>query len=200
MTAKIRIAVEGEVDESVARRLIECAQGEPAECYGKNGKHALVERLNGYNRAAIHGPWLVLMDLNTAAQCAPAFVRRVLPDPAPYMCLRIAVRTVEAWLLADKTNIASYLQVQESLIPSHPELLTDPKQVLVNLARRSRSRGVREDIAPPRHWSAKVGPAYVSRMKEFVERFWNPLSARQNAPSLDRAIRCLVRLIRTLRS
>jgi len=59
--------------------------------YGKNGKAHLRQRLNGYNQAAHFNPWLVLVDLDHEADCAPLFRAAWLPKPGPLMCFRVAV-------------------------------------------------------------------------------------------------------------
>jgi hypothetical protein len=72
------------------------------------------------------------------------------------MLLRIAVREVEAWLLADRKGIADILHVPVSKVPANPEELSDPKQSLVNLARRSRKRRLAEELAPAVGSSAQL--------------------------------------------
>ena len=48
----------------------------------------------------------------------------------------------------------------------------------------------------PRDGSGRsVGPAYASRMIEYVEGFWRPEVAAHRADSLRRAIACVVRLV-----
>lgn len=54
------------------------------------------------------------------------------------MCFRIAVREVEAWLLADAEQAAGFLAVPLARIPAEPETLPDPKATLIALAGRSR--------------------------------------------------------------
>ena len=90
------VAVEGPIDEAVARRVIEAAGAELGPVYGKNGKDQLLQRLNGYNAAARYAPWLVLVDLDQDADCAPPFRDAQLPTPAVSMCFRVAVHEVEA--------------------------------------------------------------------------------------------------------
>ena len=83
--------------------------------YGKSGKGALLERLLNYNQAARFAPWLVVVDLNRDAECAP-----------------------------------------------------DPKTTLINLARRSRRRAIREGIVPREGSGGRVGSGYPGRLIEFV--------------------------------
>ncbi|MCS7168176.1 MAG: hypothetical protein RMI91_03400 [Gemmatales bacterium] len=66
------------------------------------------------------------MDLDRDASCAPALRKRYLAQLAPYLCFRVAVRAIEAWLLADAPNLARFLHVCPNLIPPDPESLSDP--------------------------------------------------------------------------
>lgn len=193
-------AVEGPVDEAVVRRLILDVGAEPGPIYGKNGKHHLQKHLKGYNEAARHTPWMVLVDLDYDAHCAPPFRAEWLPSAASHMCFRIAVRAIEAWLLADCERVARFLSISVSHVPRDPEAVDDPKAVMVNLARRSRKRGIREDMVPRPESGRKIGPAYVSCLIEFVEdkvTGWRPDVAARSSDSLKRCVRCLQRLTTT---
>lgn len=192
----ITSAVEGIVDEAVIRRLIRDVGGEPGTVYGKNGKSQLRRSINGYNNAARFKPWIVLVDLDNEADCAPPVRFNWLNAPAPFMCFRIAVREVEAWLLADRDNLASFLGVSISAIPVDVEIHENPKQMMVNLARRSRRRVIREDMVPRPGGGRAIGPAYASRLIEFAEQSWEPRSAAARCDSLDRSLRCLATLVR----
>jgi hypothetical protein len=49
----------------------------------------------------------------------------------------------------------------------------------------------------PREGSGRaVGPAYTSRLIEYVETAWRPREAAQRSESLRRALVCLERLVR----
>ena len=65
-------AVEGPVDEAVLRVLLSHFGKNPAGIYGKNGKPDLRKKINAYNQAGHRSPWIVLVDLNRDADCAPA--------------------------------------------------------------------------------------------------------------------------------
>jgi hypothetical protein len=191
----ISAAVEGIVDESVVRRLVSYAGAIPGNIYGKNGKHNIRLRIQGYNNAAQRSPWIVLIDLDNDADCAPPLRARWLPHPAPLMCFRVAVREVEAWLLADRERIASFLAVRCNVIPGDPESLANAKEAVVNLARQSRRREIREDMVPRTGSGRIVGPAYSSRVIEFASSHWRPDVASSHAKSLARAVACLRCLI-----
>ncbi len=194
----ISAAVEGTVDEAVVGRLIAEAGGTLGVVYGKSGKRHLLERTPAYNAAATHSPWMVLVDLDHDAECAPPALQRWLPTPAPNMCYRIAVREVESWLLADRERLTSFLGVSLSRIPTAPESIDDPKQLMVNLARHSRRRHIREDMVPREGSGRLVGPAYTSRLIEFVTDSasgWRPQVAATNSESLRRCLTCLRSLV-----
>lgn len=191
----ISAAVEGDVDEAVVRRLILDAGGQLGTVYGKNGKQTLRRHINGYNNAARHAPWFVLVDLDRDADCAPPLRRDWLPTPARQLCFRVAVRQVEAWLMSDAQTLAAYLGVAVRRVASDPEALDNPKLELVNLARRSRRRHIRLDMVPREASGRTVGPAYTSRLVEYAGSIWRPDVAADRAHSLDRAVRCLQRLV-----
>jgi hypothetical protein len=80
---------------------------------------------------------LMLVDfMDTGLECPPEVPVAWLPDRCSKMLLRAVVREIESWLLADASGISRFLGVSVSLVPRDPESLKDPKQSLVNLARR----------------------------------------------------------------
>jgi hypothetical protein len=195
----VNLLVEGDSDEVVARRLLDFVGLPCGTVYGKEGKNFLLRRLPRYNQAARFAPWLVLVDLEQDAECAPPFVRDRLPNPAPGMRFRVAVQAIEAWLLADAQNLAAFLRIPVSRIPPTPEAESDPKATLVNLARRSRRRAVREDMVPREGSHGRVGPGYTSRIIEFVstaDHRWRPEIAIEHSDSL----RSCVEALQTLRT
>lgn len=191
-------AVEGVLDEAVLRRLGEHTGICVGSVHGKKGKRYLQDKIANYNQAARFSPWVVLVDLDGEFECAPSLRARWLPAPARHMCFRVAVRAVESWLLADRASIARFLGIGQRKVPSSVDDLDDPKQTLIDLARTSRRSAIREDMAPRRGSGRSVGPAYTSRMMEFVraqgERRWQPSLAAEVSPSLSRCIDALAQL------
>jgi hypothetical protein len=114
------------------------------------------------------------------------------------MCFRVAVRQVESWLLADRERLAKFLAVSTAKIPPVPEAINNPKNTVIELARQSRRREIREDMVPRPGSARAVGPAYTARLIEFViggERGWRPDVAARHSESLNRSLRCLVRIM-----
>jgi hypothetical protein len=193
----ITAAVEGDVDEAVVRCLIEHIQAKTRAVYGRTGKSHLQRRLYGYNQAARFSPWIVLVDLDHDADCAPPFRNSWLPVASQYMCFRVVVRAVEAWLMADRERLAQFLSVNIARIPQNVETVDHPKLTIVNIARHSRRREIREDIVPRSGSGRVVGPAYTARLIEFVmsaKTGWRPEVAAERSESLKRCLLCLHRL------
>lgn len=181
------------MDEAVVGRLAEHTGFELAGVYGRKGRPHLLGRLTSYNEAGRRFPWLVLADLDSDA-CAPQVLAAWLPAAAPLMRCRIAVREIEAWILGDRENLASFLSVPLATVPTEPESIPDPKQAMVNLARRSRSASIRRRMVPPEGTRGVTGPAYTATLIEFVRgdtSTWRPDVAAQRVDSLARAIRAL---------
>jgi hypothetical protein len=166
--------------------------------YGKRGKQDLLNRLPNYNLAATQwSPWVVMVDLDDDASCAPDLVTMQLPEPSPYMRFRVAVRAVEAWLLADPEGLSTFLSVAQGRIPRRPDDEFDPKATLVDLTRHSRRRAIREDMVPSPRGGRRVGPGYEGRLIEFVaggRGGWRPDVAAERSDSLARCIRRLAEI------
>jgi hypothetical protein len=62
---------------------------------------------------------------------------------------------------------------------------------VVQLVGQSRRREIREDMIPRPGSGRQVGPAYHSRLIEFVEKHWQPEVAARFSDSLRR---CLTRV------
>ena len=189
-------AVEGDLDEALLRRVVDHAGLSLGAVHGRKGKQFLLQSINGYNNAARFAPWVALVDLDHDCDCAPPCVQQWLPNPSPHMCFRVAVRAAEAWLLADREQMAQFLGIGVAQMPDNPDDLDDPKQELINLARRSRRRGIRNEIVPREGSGRVVGPLYTTRMIEFVQDEiggWRPSRTLRVSGSLAR---CIARLRR----
>lgn len=189
---EVQVAVEGRLDEAVVRRLLLACGARPGLVRGKKGRGYVLTRLRGYNEGARHGGlWFVLVDLDRSPDCAPELVAEALPDPADGMCFRVAVREVEAWLLADRVGFARWAGVPASRIPVDVEAIVRPKEQLVGIVRGSRYRERREALVPHPDSGRVEGPAYTSALTAFVASVWDVAAAASATPSLARAIRCL---------
>lgn len=166
--------------------------------FGGRGKSNLDARLAGFAKAAQRSPWFVLRDLDQDAECAPTLVARLIPVRPVLLSVRIAVRELEAWLLADRERAASWLGVSVGLVPRNPESELDPKSTLMNLARRSKHRRIVEDLIPPAGSTSIVGRGYRGQVQGFAADRWRPAVAARSSDSLARCLRALAELKRQL--
>jgi len=185
----LSLLVEGGLDEAVGRRIAGFCRFSVATVYGKRGFGYVRYKIAGFNAAAIGQPILAIADsMDMGEACPPDTLRRLLPAPSPKMRFRLAVREIESWLLADQTNLARFLGVSRKEMPSDPEQLPDPKRTLVNLARRSSIRRIRESLIPDPKVGGAEGREYTLTMYRFVREFWDIDASQQNADSLKKAI------------
>ncbi len=193
----VAAAVEGDVDEAVLTRLANAAGLSVYPVHGRQGKQFLRQKIAGYNRAAAHSPWVVLVDLDHDACCAPDLRSDWVSQPAPLLSFRVAVRAVEAWLIADRVRFARFLGISSSRLPSDVEAVPDPKGMVVQLAAQSRSRRTREDMVPRPGGGRRTGPLYAARLAGFTgdaANGWRPDVAAERSESLSRCLRDLHRL------
>lgn len=191
----VDLLAEGQLDSVIGARLIRHLDLDLGTVYGRKGIDYIRAKVGGFNNAAHFQPILTLADLgDTGTECAPEVVRIWLPSRRRYMLLRFAVNKIESWLLADRANLARFLNVRQSLIPYDPDILSDPKVVLLSLARRSRNRHLQRVLLPPDYSTARQGPGYVSEMSVFVDRWWEVDAAAQNSQSLRRCVQAMRRI------
>ncbi|CAJ0708618.1 hypothetical protein LMG19089_04715 [Ralstonia edaphis] len=183
------VVVEDVLTGSVAKRLVD-------RCGSRAKIHDPVVVMNGFGNikkniqrcinASHIFPHIVITDLDSY-KCPAALRRDWRADNLPDTVLfSVAIREVESWLLADSRAISRYLQVPENKIPPAPEEAQDPKQVLINLARRSRSRIIREEIPSQDDSKSQQGVLYNQHMTAFVNAEWEIERAMERSPSLKR--------------
>lgn len=187
----LQIAVEGELDAVVAEKVARLSEFEVSSILGRRGKLNLDSRLPSFNQAALHSEWFVVRDLDNDATCPPELVRKILPNVSGGMIFRIAVRSIESWLLADRAAISEFLKCSSALVHEFPDDLQDPKREMVNLARKSKAKAIREGLVPAPKTTAAVGPLYNALLSEFVSEYWSPFEAAERSPSLRSCLNAL---------
>jgi len=164
--------------------------------FGKRGKNYIRQNLFAHNQAAQLTPYLVIVDLDRD-ECPPSLVGAWINFPKnTNFVFRIAVREAEAWLISDRANLAAFMGVSKDVITAEPENLPDPKEYLINLARRSRKRNIREDLIP--EGQATVGRNYNTCLAEFVYGKWDARKAMNGSKSLSGLIKALENLEKRL--
>lgn len=164
--------------------------------YSRGGYGYLKSRIRAFNSASRVTPFLVLTDLDNN-ECAPRLKTDWLAGRRehPNLLFRVAVREVEAWVMADREAFSNFLGIRVSRLPQDLDSVTDPKRLLLALTRQSRRRQLREAILPPSSSSRTQGPDYNARLIEFVWSHWRLSVARSHSLSLRRAenrLKCFV--------
>ncbi|MCC7171861.1 MAG: hypothetical protein IT459_15555 [Planctomycetes bacterium] len=190
MTAWIAF-VEGSIDATVTRRVFDTV-GLPLSsvtpCGGAPGLEARMPKLAA---AARFQRVFVLRDLDRL-DCVPTLLRSMQPNAPSGLVIRVAVRQVEAWLLADRDACARWIGVAAKDIARDVESLADAKDHLVSLAAKSKHRGFKNGFVPQASAaSARVGPRYTAEVERFVRTRWDPERAARHSESLSRALRAL---------
>jgi hypothetical protein len=186
----VLVATEDRLSDAVASKIVFAALGTDVHVRSivKNGNGNLRKGLHSLVEASKTYPVVMLTDLDHLA-CAPMLVAnwtngKVLPDR---LKLRVAVREVEAWLLADRKGMSEFLKTSIAKISSRPEQIADPKRYLLQLA-KSGPRKIKEDLLPSRGSIAIQGFGYNECLCKFVANDWSPERASGSSPSLKKAI------------
>jgi len=195
----IALATEDELSETIGMRLINDAGMSVSLTFRQGGFGYLKSRMKKWIELVRNGvPLILLTDLDST-DCASHLILdwsggKALPNN---LVLRVAVREVEAWLLADHIACAGLLG-KRCRLPVDPETLRDPKQTLLNLAKGA-PRVVRRDLVAEDNAAAAQGLGYNLRLCSFVREQWAPARAAQRSDSLARARSRIAELCESLR-
>jgi hypothetical protein len=186
------LGVEDRLSEAVGRRLIGHCLGDNIETKTlmKDGQGYLFSNLRSkFFTLATHNFVLVITDLDRKV-CAPALIAEWMPksNKPEKLLFRVAVREIESWILADIDGFAQFLGIGVANMPREVESIDDPKRKLIDLARKSKNRQLREELLPSKSSKAKQGLGYNDLLVPFVQSNWNVEAAQQNSNSLNRAI------------
>ncbi len=191
------LVVEGRTDLLVVRRLFHQVGLLNVRQRESGGKRKILDNLQKYNEAAQYTQWIIVLDLDLDEYCAPDYINRILPSPYSGMTLRIAVHSIESWLMADSGRMARFLQIPAENFPANPDTVTNPKRFLIDLIRQKcRRTQLRRDMLPDEDSSSKVGLEYNFQIANYVQKHWRPEVAACNSDSLARCIRALESLKR----
>ncbi len=184
----VLVGVEDRLSEAVARKLVAQAGFDVKQCSftGKMGAGFLKSNLPSYLSAGNRRPVLLLTDLDDAA-CAPALVvdwMRGMVECAHFM-LRVAVREIEAWLLADRTGIHRFLDIPLRRIAGAPEEIANPKRELLLLAKGDRRNVVGVCCEPKAPRSSAVSNTTTSSAT-LSQMNGRPRERRKTAPACKR--------------
>jgi hypothetical protein len=194
MTIPLNLAVEDTLSETVARKLLDVVSTEDRQfhigtVFGRNGFGYLRRTINGWNNTAKGTPILVITDLDTRA-CPLELIADWFNSPIhANMLFRVAIKEIEAWLLADSEEFAGFLGVRRDRLPTgDPESIEDPKATIIELATTSRLAEIRRGVPPRSGTTAKQGPLYNPKLEQFVREHWQVERAADRSESLRRTV------------
>jgi hypothetical protein len=188
---RVFYAVEDALSAALVRRIAAHAIGGDVDLRPlgpQRGNSHLRSNLRKYCQLAQMYPVILVTDLD-GGFCAPKLVNEWLDQlvvPST-LIFRVAVREAESWVMADRSGFSSFLGVSPTKIAAEPEILPDPKAVLLHIARQAK-RKVREMIVPEPNSNASIGREYNDALCDFVQTSWNIIAASESSPSLRRAI------------
>ena len=181
--------VEGITDEIFLRKVLADLHVGVRTVFGKRGCDYIIEKGAGFAARGEYSGIIILVDLCDVHRGCPLLARRRIAEDVPELCLlRFAVCELESWILASRAGLSRYFGISAQLVPAIPDELLDPKQVLVNLARRSRKTRIRDMFVPPNGTSSDVGRGYVEGVSEFMYSDWNLDEAIAGSPSFGRFV------------
>lgn len=197
----ISLATEDQLSEAVGLRLLSETEPllQPYQLLRRDGFGYLRSRMESWCQLSRVQPLFLLTDLDRQA-CPRELIEEWLGDRTcpPNFLFRVAVREVEAWLLADHQGMRNLIGSKGKL-PDMPDDIQDPKLALLSLARLA-SRNVREDLVRLDGGALRQGVGYNARLCEWVQNSWSPARAAQRSPSLDRARTRLSELAQQIQS
>ncbi len=186
----VALATEDELSEAVGLRLLaeqEFFSTAQPLLLRKNGFGYLRSRMTSWRQMANHQFVFVLTDLDDA-HCPVSLLadwlgpEKMLPEK---MLLRIAVREIESWILADHEGMRKLIGARGKL-PPLPDELADPKQHFLKLAKMA-PRNIREDLLLVKGSIVRQGLGYNNILVNWVRDEWEPSRAATRSPSLERA-------------
>ncbi|MBS0981462.1 hypothetical protein [Acetobacter thailandicus] len=186
----VALATEDEISEAVGEKLIleyPVFADTSIMRLRKNGSGYLFRRMNSWRSMAHYQVMIVLTDLDQLA-CPLVLLNKWISGNQKLpqnLLLRIAVREIESWLLADHVALIK-LFGKEATFPNNPDTLQDPKQHLLKLAKNA-SRSVKDDLVAQQGAVSIQGIGYNRRLVNWVKEEWCPKRAASLSPSLTRA-------------
>ena len=192
----IHLAVEDDLSESLLRRVLKDRRAYAVgPVFKRNGFGYLRKNTTAFNNMARVSPVLLLTDLDRQ-ECAPGLIREWLPCPRHSDFLfRVAVREIEAWVLAADKPFAGFLGIRKAISYPRPEELPDPKLELLKLAANWAKRDIRDGLVRrDPAGNLKQGPAYNSTLAAFIDSGWDPAVAAGKCSSFQKLLTALATL------
>ena len=196
----VNLAVEDELSEHLLRATI-AQTGRPmlvGAVHGRQGSGYLKRMLPAFQNAARGSAWLVMTDLDDRT-CTPKLIEdwfgcRIADYTKhchPNLIFRVAVRESESWVMADREAFAEFLGIAAHNLPTETDTIADAKKCLLDLARMSKKRDLKNDLVPRPGDKRTIGPDYNGRLADFVHSSWRASRAKNSSASFRRAFSAL---------
>lgn len=184
----IALATEDELSEAIALRLI----GELKKPHyishklRRGGAGYLYKKMGSWYQMAQYQIMLILTDLDHA-KCPVEYREKWLSQKSvpANLVFRIAVREVESWVLADHQGMRELIG-NKGVLPREPDILDDPKQTFLELAKVA-SKNIRDDLIKNVNGHLRPGLGYNFQLTRWIKSSWSPERASERSPSLARA-------------
>jgi hypothetical protein len=162
----------------------------------KSGRGNVQRNLAAYANLSTIMPVLVGVDLDHDV-CAPSLLASWQASFGEHtdLLIRVAVREIESWILADRRRFAGFVGGQSDNVNPLPDTLPDPKRYLLDFAKNYADIELKRDLLPKDfNRYPRIGPAYNLQMCRFVEHKWRPHVALSRSDSLARAVSAIMAL------
>lgn len=194
---KISIASEDIISEVVLSKIVSkiCSR-EIVHRLGRTGCGDLIKNISKYNQLAALHPVILMLDLDTR-NCADEYVSSICSKlkKEPGFHIVVPVTEIESWLLSDKETLSVCLGINEKIMPSEPDKLINPKQTIINLARKSKLRKIKNELPPSAGEKCSIGVSYNTLLCDYVNNFWRVDVAKEYSPSLKKTVDMLAVII-----
>ena len=185
----VALATEDALSEAVGKRLLIDAgyQLNPSPLLRRNGSGYLRSKMDSWCEMAKRKPVFLLIDLDRTV--CPAELRAAWignRKPPENLVMRVAVREIEAWILADHQALKTIVGSRGSF-PVDPDSLPDPKQYFLRLVARQARREIREELVAGAGAIASQGIGYNALLGHLVSTVWSPERAAHRSKSLHKA-------------
>lgn len=171
-----------------------------------NGKSKLLGNLKKYNDATENLSRVFLNDYSSfycflltdldEDKCPPALITKWFTFPQnERLIVRVAVREIESWLLADRKNFSDYFGLSLNKIPHNPDNEFNPKEFILKLiVNYNVKKGIKEQIVRMEGSNYFIGRGYNDEITNYIFRKWNFKEAVKNSDSLRKLVEKLATL------
>lgn len=209
MDIPVYISGEDEVTVEVIKRLLKYCSSDFSVIKSVPARGGQIKsKIGKLNNLSKVKPVILLVDLD-AENCAPSLKEKLFNGitKEKNFIFNIAVDEAEAWLLADREGMSSFLNVDLDDIPASHQTKQGGRSLLVEMnismksslvlthqiALKSKSEEIRLTIGSQD--TRCKGKEYNSTIVPFIQNQWNIDNALQNSDSLQRMVKRIKSLL-----